>query len=248
MRRSILMLVPILFTAAVFAPCVGASDRSAVFAIVDKVVLEPNDENPERIQIWGTFALIDKEKGDFGDPQSGYLYYQAKAGGEDASRREWLDLKRIAGTRQFVSFGRASKLKAVGSVRKSSEKVEKPADYPLNIGLFRIHEDADFPLAHNLRTFPAVKSPKENEMLASPAVTLAVTHRADRKGELRYEFELDDGAGHKELATVKPRDAETSWTPDMKLQPGGKYTWRVRAVREGWAGPYLTCQFQLAAR
>jgi hypothetical protein len=34
-----------------------ASDPVGVYALVEKVVLEPNEKAPERIQIWGAFSL-----------------------------------------------------------------------------------------------------------------------------------------------------------------------------------------------
>ena len=36
-----------------------ASGPVGIYAMVDKVVFEPNDTAPERIQIWGAFALVD---------------------------------------------------------------------------------------------------------------------------------------------------------------------------------------------
>jgi hypothetical protein len=34
-----------------------ASDPTAVYAKVDRVVLEPNAESPQTIQVWGVFAM-----------------------------------------------------------------------------------------------------------------------------------------------------------------------------------------------
>ena len=33
-----------------------ASDFTGVYAWIDKVVLEPNSDSPERIQVWGVFS------------------------------------------------------------------------------------------------------------------------------------------------------------------------------------------------
>jgi hypothetical protein len=53
-----------------------ASDPVGIYAIVEKVVFEPNDQAPERIQVWGAFALSDAQHGDgYLAPQRGYLYY-----------------------------------------------------------------------------------------------------------------------------------------------------------------------------
>ncbi|MCA1660297.1 MAG: hypothetical protein LC642_07155, partial [Verrucomicrobiaceae bacterium] len=37
----------------------SASDLVGVYAFIEKVVLEPSDAAPERIQLWGGFALAD---------------------------------------------------------------------------------------------------------------------------------------------------------------------------------------------
>jgi|KBSMisStandDraft_5_1062788.scaffolds.fasta_scaffold13364_5 hypothetical protein len=54
---------------------IHASGPIAVYALVDRVVLEPNEDAPKRIQIWGTFAV---EKlpysSTYSDPEKGYLY------------------------------------------------------------------------------------------------------------------------------------------------------------------------------
>jgi len=50
-----------------------ASDPVGVYAIVDKVVFEPNETNPERIQVWGAFALS-------GEPFTGNTVHD-RAGG-----------------------------------------------------------------------------------------------------------------------------------------------------------------------
>ena len=36
-----------------------ASDPVGIYALVDKVVYEPNDKAPERVQIWGAFSLAE---------------------------------------------------------------------------------------------------------------------------------------------------------------------------------------------
>src|SRR4029434_2120816 len=54
-----------------------ASDPIGVFAKIDKVVLEPNDTAPERIQLWGSFCLADdKDRDSYLAPQKGYLFYK----------------------------------------------------------------------------------------------------------------------------------------------------------------------------
>ena len=65
-----------LFALAVSAATVFASDPVAVYTRVDRVVLEPNAEAPQTIQIWGVFAMAKPEdRNDYLPPSRGYLYF-----------------------------------------------------------------------------------------------------------------------------------------------------------------------------
>jgi len=113
-----------------------ASDFIGIYARVDRVVLEPNDNAPERIQVWGTFLIADGKAGDgLRPPEHGYMYFTLPSTPNDqtAAKAEWKDLKQVAGTGLPVGFG--SRYKPLGHVRKSSEKPEKPDTYQLNIGV-----------------------------------------------------------------------------------------------------------------
>jgi hypothetical protein len=67
---------------------------SFVSARVDKVALEPEGTAPERIQVWGAFALARKEdRNTYDSAQRGYLYFSCKPGKELICRKEWADLK-----------------------------------------------------------------------------------------------------------------------------------------------------------
>src|SRR5690348_2745074 len=76
-----------------------ASDPVGAYALIDKVVLEPNADAPTRIQVWGAFTFATEGSGDtYAAPVRGYLYYHAVKGKEDTCRNEWKDMKKIAGT------------------------------------------------------------------------------------------------------------------------------------------------------
>src|SRR5688572_33124636 len=79
-----------------------ASDPVGVYAFVDKVVLEPSEGQPERIQIWGGFALAEGRGDTYAPAKRGYMYFALKPGEEELSRKEWNDLKSLAGAEQFV--------------------------------------------------------------------------------------------------------------------------------------------------
>jgi hypothetical protein len=130
---------PIMLLAAVFVlagTSVRASDPIGVFARIDKVVLEPNDNSPERIQLWGSFCLADdKDRDSYLAPQKGYFYYKLPAEKSEAARKEWNDLKATAGSGDVIGFGsrRAEKAK----VRSADEKAENPDVYPVAFGLVK---------------------------------------------------------------------------------------------------------------
>ena len=135
------------------SPIVMASDPVGVYALVDKVIFEPNEQAPERVQIWGTFILAKPQYGsEYEQPVRGYLYFSAPAGKEDLSKREWADLKSIAGTGQCVAFGsRYVQMKDKVKVRKATDRVEGPDTYPTGSGLVKIRNS--HPQAQILRSF-----------------------------------------------------------------------------------------------
>jgi hypothetical protein len=115
----------------------GASDRVGVYAIVEKVVLEPTGGSPERVQIWGAFQLAVKTNpNDYSDPQRGYLYYSCPKGQEVTCRNEWSDLQSVAGKGQGVGF--AARFSQLGHVRKAEEKPASPDLYPIEMGVVKI--------------------------------------------------------------------------------------------------------------
>lgn len=135
-------VAPILVTTA-WLGVVHASGPIGVYALVDKVVLEPNADKPERIRISGVFITA-KETPDnstvYGEPQRGYLYFRLpKGNNEDLARREWVDLKSIAGTRQVVGLGTSWGAKV--HVTTPDREPTSPAEYPMGNGLVKINSD-----------------------------------------------------------------------------------------------------------
>ena len=87
----------------------GASGPLGIYGIVEKVVFEPNEQSPERVQVWGSFAYVDGGVGSslaVSAPLRGYLYFRLGGAADALVRNEWTDLKSVAGTGQAVGFGR----------------------------------------------------------------------------------------------------------------------------------------------
>jgi hypothetical protein len=135
----------------------SASGPIGIYGIVQRVVFEPNERTPERIQIWGAFAYAEggpQGGGQFSIARKGYLYFSMPAGDAklgETVRKEWMDLKAIAGTGQAVGFGMWAYIGGFGTldpsvksaqtdlrVRPAAEKPGAPAVYQTNVGLVKI--------------------------------------------------------------------------------------------------------------
>ena len=127
-----------------------ASDRTAIYARIDKVVFEPNADAPNAIQIWGVFALAKpQDPNDYLPIARGYLYFEL-AGNAGAARKEWADLKAIAGTGQIVSIGSRYELHA--RLRGAAERPERPDPYLVSAGLTKVRT-ADYEPVRSLARF-----------------------------------------------------------------------------------------------
>ncbi len=123
--------------AASTAVTLWASDPVGVYGIVEKVVFEPNDASPQRIQVWGAFAIANRNNpNDYQTAQRGYLYYTLTPGKEELCLREWNDLKTVAGTGQPVAFG--VRWTAKERLRKSTDKPDSPDAYTLGSGVVKL--------------------------------------------------------------------------------------------------------------
>jgi hypothetical protein len=82
-----------------------ASDPVGIYARVDRVWMEPNEQAPERIKVWGAFSMAAGRGDTYLAPECGYLYFQIDPSHEKQCRAEWTDFKRVAGTGQIIAFG-----------------------------------------------------------------------------------------------------------------------------------------------
>ena len=129
--------VAVAVLALAFGSRAWAGGPPPVYVVVDKVVLEPNADAPERIRIEGCFVrqteelLREKGKGwasTFGKPVEGYVYMSIEPGKEKECRAEWAKWQKAAGTGKVVSVGACvvgGSLQAV-KIRKLDEKTTRP--------------------------------------------------------------------------------------------------------------------------
>ena len=150
MRRRGLIGRTILTLALTAVPA-HASDPMALYARVDKVIVEPTS-GAQTIQIFGVFALAKPDdRNDYLAPARGYLYFTVKDN-PIAARAEWADLQRLAGTGQVVSLGSRYELKP--RLRPLDEKPVNPDPYVVSIGLMRSRDDSGNPPVRALRAVP----------------------------------------------------------------------------------------------
>src|SRR5262245_24160329 len=75
LRRSVVAVTSAL---AVCVISLSASGGIGVYGIVEKVVYEPNEQAPQRLQVWGAFAYVDggaASPGSVTPARRGFLYF-----------------------------------------------------------------------------------------------------------------------------------------------------------------------------
>lgn len=176
LRTVVLVLVATVVT--ITSP--SASGLVGIYGIVERVTFEGTPA-PERAQVWGAFAFGNGGVGNVSSWSAvtrGYLYftvpYAAVATPADIElvRREWNDLKSVAGTGQVVAFGRWGYIgrfddllerpwflerRPSGNeytdlrVRATGAKPAAPAVYHTNAGVVRIPDGSHADLVQQLR-------------------------------------------------------------------------------------------------
>jgi hypothetical protein len=140
-RRKVMILAGAAL--ALSAMSVAASDPIGIYAIVEKVIIEPNEAAPQRIQVWGAFALAVQPVDSYTAPARGYMYFTLPSGNEATAKKEWADLKSVAGSGQGIAF--AARYGMLGTVRKAGDKIANPDVYPIGgNGVVKVHPYAGY--------------------------------------------------------------------------------------------------------
>ena len=70
------------------------------------MTFEPDGSSPNFVRISGVFVVpVRLSSGSYRSPQRGYLYSRIAPGTEQAARRDWSELKAVAGSGKVVAFG-----------------------------------------------------------------------------------------------------------------------------------------------
>lgn len=130
LRTALALLV------GVGAVTLTASGPLGIYGIVEKVVFEPNETAPERLQVWGAFMYVEGDGAttrglEVSGAKRGYLYFKLKSAYPGfttesqvkATLNEWADLKAVAGTGQAVGFGKWGYIAGFGSLQPDARPV-----------------------------------------------------------------------------------------------------------------------------
>jgi hypothetical protein len=139
----------------------AVSGQAGVYAVVQRVVFEPPTGLPQRIQIWGAFALMERIGDGFTSyaytkPALGYMYFQLPSIRQEDienTRREWNDLASVAGKKQAVAFGFWNNREGdkMPAVRNAELTPQNPDTYRMDIGLTKLTANTPGPVAALLK-------------------------------------------------------------------------------------------------
>ena len=115
--------------AVAFAATARAGGPPPVYVVVDKVVLEPSADAPERIKIEGSFVrLTDTARYEYGKPVEGYVYLSLDKNKAKETKEELAKWQKAAGTGKVVNVGSCHDAGTflTTKIHKPDEKVSKP--------------------------------------------------------------------------------------------------------------------------
>lgn len=236
---------------SIFACCVLAvatlpllpappSDPVAAYAVLDKVVLLPNAEQPTAVELQGAFALAEGQLGSFyRAPRCGVMHFTS---GKDlaAALAQWRDLQRCAGTGKVVVFGSRYEANDAAKPRwlVQPEGAAPPANpVPWSVGLgMQVLENVNYGAARELSLLPRclpVDLGQERRPARRPerSVVFTCTNCAASDGDLRYVFTVATSDGERFASpAIAPGKGLTTWTTQLALQVGERVTWSVHVV------------------
>lgn len=227
---SRLICVTVSFVAVGFTTTGRASDHNGIYAMIESVVIRDAGKPNETAQVGGLFCLA-KGTRDYHIPVHGYMFFKLREGKEDVCRKEWADLKRVAGTKQPISFGRRYESNRqpakLGRIRKLNEKPTKPDSYVLHFGVQKVRRGSIYFPIRNLEYAVTPASPAEGAVLAPGKVTLVANSVAAEDENVKYFFELSVGKRVIASPPITPGKSSVKWTPDFDVKPGESYAWKT---------------------
>jgi len=228
----------------VFEPVAGNAERVQVWGVFALAhTFDVRDGKIERIDMRRFRPAV-----------RGYLYYTVNAEDAAGTRSEWAVLAAAAGTGAPVSFGSRAPPAVVGSgesrmslaaatamaevweryngrVRPARERPAAPDAFPHRParGSAQPVGRRPHPVSQVMRV-PEPVSPADGAEVDGGRVRLVARNVHDSSVSYVFEIERPDGT-RETSAPIAAGEATTAWSPDIRLQNGETYVWRVRVVR-----------------
>jgi len=106
MRPALILVVAVLLLSLTSTSVIAKNATIGIYAVIDEVTFEPDGPSPNFIRISGVFVVpVPISSGQYRSPQRGYLYFRIPPGMEQATRKDWNELKTLAGTGRAAGFG-----------------------------------------------------------------------------------------------------------------------------------------------
>ncbi len=106
MKPALILVVVALVLSLTSTSVIAKNATIGIYAVIDAVTFEPDGPSPNFIRISGVFVVpVPISSGQYKSPQKGFLYFRIPSGMEQATRKDWNELKTVAGTGRAVGFG-----------------------------------------------------------------------------------------------------------------------------------------------
>jgi hypothetical protein len=105
MRPAFILVALALLLPLTSTSLIAKNGTIGIYAVIDQVTFEPDGASPNFIRISGVFVVpVPMSGGMYRSPQRGFLYFRIPSGMEQTARKDWNELRSIAGTGQVVGF------------------------------------------------------------------------------------------------------------------------------------------------
>lgn len=228
MSRSICLAMSVLLVGV--TATAEASDHNGIYALIENVVIRDAGTPNETVQVLGLFSLA-KGQREYQLPVHGYMFFKLIEGKEDVCRKEWADLKRVAGTKLPISFARRFERNRdpanLGRIRKLHEKPTKPDTYVLHYGVRKMRRGSTYTPLRNLEYAVTPNSPAEGAGVDPGKLTLVANRVAANNEKVKYFFSVKYDKITVLSPPLTPGKNGVEWTPKFMVGPGQWYIWKT---------------------
>src|SRR5437762_13960938 len=104
MKSAVLLFATFLLLSLATSTAAAKSSSIGIYAVIDEVKFD-HGPSSNLVRISGAFIVPrPMSSGEYQTPQRGYLYFRISPGAEQAARKDWNQLKAVAGMGQACGF------------------------------------------------------------------------------------------------------------------------------------------------